>query len=62
MGSAPIHCDLCHRALKDVFIDGATVIGAWAIMCWLCHVRNGRGLGSGKGQKYNLTTLEKIDG
>ena len=59
---APKHCDLCHQKLKGNFIDGRTVYGPWGILCIPCHGQYGVGLGLGKGQKYNLETLEKIEG
>jgi hypothetical protein len=45
----------------DVFVDGKLAGGPWAIMCVLCHLAFGVGLGTGKGQKYSLKTLEKIE-
>ena len=63
---APTECDLCHRKLKgfaqQFFVDGKTVHGPWAIMCPDCHKSLGCGLGIGKGQKYNLNSLEKLEG
>lgn len=38
--------------IKEVFIDGATVHGPWAIMTPYSHQRHGCGLGQGRGQKY----------
>lgn len=61
MGSKPTHCDICRSKLKKVFIDGRTAFGPWAIMCEMCHRDQGNGLGLGKGQKYDLETLEKIE-
>jgi hypothetical protein len=62
MGVTPANCDLCHVPLTTEFIDGATAFGPWAIMCPACHRDQARGLGTGRGQKYDLKTLEKIDG
>lgn len=39
--------------IGDVFIDGATKMGPWAIMTPASHEKYGRGLGLGKGQKYH---------
>ncbi|KKL72817.1 hypothetical protein LCGC14_2081130 [marine sediment metagenome] len=58
----PILCQLCDQYLKDIFIDGKTSRGPWVIMCAGCHSMEGVGLGIGKGQKYDLTTLEKMKG
>ena len=66
MGGVPKDCDLCHNpfGFKNtmVFIDGRTAFGPWAIMCEACHRDQHVGLGTGKGQRYDLKTLEKIDG
>jgi hypothetical protein len=60
---APTHCDLCGSRLKGNFIDGKTTYGGrWGIMCIPCHGQYGYGLGLGKGQKYSLETLEKLEG
>lgn len=40
--------------IKNVFIDGKTVFGPWAIMAPSSHRSKGCGLGSGKGQRYEL--------
>jgi hypothetical protein len=61
-GLPPGLCDICGEPILDVFIDGKTVQGAWAIMCVPCHGRFGLGLGTGKGQKYLKATSEKIEG
>ena len=62
MGLKPVACDLCHHPLKTQFVDGSTKMGPWAIMCMTCHGSMGRGLGLGRGQLYNLETLEKVSG
>lgn len=63
MGTPPSKCQLCERYLKNAFIDGKLVFGtSWAIMCTGCHSFHGVGLGAGRGQKYDLKTLEKIEG
>lgn len=61
IGSKPVHCDICSQPFKEVFIDGRTITGPWALMCLVCHVRVGYGLGPGRGQKYDLVTLDKLD-
>lgn len=45
-------CDDFGDPVTDTFIDGATVFGPWAIMSPKSHRANGRGLGTGRGQKY----------
>ncbi len=62
MGSVPTNCDKCSQPLSQQFIDGATQMGQWGILCAACHHRCGCGLGLGRGQRYDLKTLEKIDG
>lgn len=62
MGSTPSHCDLCRQPLAQQFVDGKTQFGPWAIMCAICHRDQAIGLGLGRGQRYDLKTLEKIDG
>lgn len=51
-GPAPEECDICHTSLTTTFIDGATTYGPWGCMCVSCHAMDGRGLGTGHGQKY----------
>lgn len=68
----PTHCDLCgdpfnteHQPKNNppVFIDGATKFGGrWGDLCPRCHSVHGIGLGTGKGQKYNAITGEKLEG
>lgn len=60
-GEKPDACQICNQPLKGSFIDGATARG-WAIMDVACWRRVGYGLGTGKGQRYNLATLDKIEG
>jgi hypothetical protein len=40
------------QPITDVFIDGVTSFGPWAIMNFTSFRRYGRGLGTGLGQKY----------
>ena len=54
IGNVPEKCQMCGDKVIDRFIDGATKLGPWAIMCKECHKRNGRGIGVGKGQRYQL--------
>lgn len=61
-GPAPKQCDICHVPLTQTFVDGRTQFGPWAIMCAGCHRDQAIGLGVGRGQRYDLKTLEKIDG
>lgn len=61
-GAPPVNCEICHTKFKNTFIDGATVMGPWAMMCETCHVRVGMGLGIGRGQKYDVKTETKIAG
>ena len=63
-GPIPSTCDLCNYSLERArsFIDGATRMGRWAIMCPSCHDNYGRGLGTGRGQHYSHSTGKKIAG
>ena len=40
------------NSIDDIFIDGATTFGPWAIMSPASFRRYGKGLGTGIGQKY----------
>jgi hypothetical protein len=51
-GPAPKACDITGEAITDCFIDGATTQGPWANMTPKSHKKYGRGLGQGRGQKY----------
>jgi len=62
MSPKPEKCDICKEPIEDQFVDGATVMGPWAIMCSGCHFQYGRGTGTGKGQVYDAVTLEKVKG
>jgi hypothetical protein len=53
MGSFPSQCDICQSQIGDSFVDGATYGGPWAIMCLACLSGSGRGLGTGRGQRYD---------
>ena len=54
LGAPPDMCDMCRRGICDVFIDGKTSRGPWANMCVACHMTHGVGLGTGRGQQYEL--------
>lgn len=51
-GEPPETCQICQMPIHRVFVDGATRMGPWAIMCRTCHFMHGCGFGTGKGQKY----------
>jgi hypothetical protein len=54
-GNPPSTCDLCSRSIKNAFVDGVVGgVGSWACMCLTCHSLSGVGLGTGKGQQYEL--------
>jgi len=62
MGAKPVSCQICGTTLSDKFVDGATRFGPWAIMCPACHRDQALGLGTGRGQMYDLDSLEKVEG
>lgn len=41
-------CDICQ--CEYALVDGKTRMGHWAFMCNYCHLLNGVGIGTGKGQ------------
>ena len=47
-------CDFCHKEITDILYDGKTYLGPWATMCPTCWAENGIGLGTGRGQKYEM--------
>lgn len=53
-GSKPETCDVCFEPITDSFIDGKTIHGPWGNMCPRCHKKIGVGLGTGRGQLYQL--------
>jgi hypothetical protein len=57
MGAIPEKCDLCKSPLTTTFTDGS-IFGTnhWAIMCPKCHAKVGNGVGTGKGQTYDVKT------
>lgn len=52
IGIAPTKCDITGLPVIDTFIDGATIHGPWGFMIPETHKTFGRGLGTGKGQRY----------
>ena len=61
-GIIPRRCDICGEDLVGTFVDGRLKsIGTWAIMCTACSVLHSVGLGTGKGQLYNIKG-EKLKG
>jgi hypothetical protein len=56
-----ITCDFCQE-VHEWFVDGKTIGGPWAIMCPHHFEFMGVGLGTGRGQKYDAATLEKMEG
>lgn len=52
VGKVPVKDDF-GQEVKDVFIDGKTIHGPWAIMTEESFINHGIGLGTGKGQMYS---------
>lgn len=48
----PVLCEICKSPCPTQFVDGATSNNSWALMCVPCHNIFGRGLGTGRGQRY----------
>ena len=61
VGEIPKRCDLCGTDLVGTFVDGRTYNGSWGILCTSCFMLHGVGLGTGKGQLYNVLG-EKLKG
>ena len=66
-GSDPIICDICkipfNVGKNPVFYDAfVPAFGQWGLICNSCFIIHNCSLGTGKGQKYNLKTLEKLEG
>ena len=56
-------CNICQGSISDWFVDGKTnITGQWALMCPSCFEKYGVGLGTGRGQKYDYETREKVEG
>jgi len=51
-GTIPAGCDCCGIGIHSEFVDGATIHGPWANLHPTCHLRIGRGIGPGLGQRY----------
>ncbi len=62
IGTTPNRCDLCGGDLNkgEHFYDFETNAGPWALGCKKCFETHGRGLGTGKGQKYKTATREQV--
>jgi len=61
-GSVPTECQECTSPLVDVFYDAPTSNRIWGVICNNCFVKMGRKLGMGRGQKYDIKTLNMLDG
>ena len=61
-GPEPHKCQLNGCTIKDHFVDGKTRFGPWAVMCMTCWRDQGFKLGPGFGQKFDVLTLEKVEG
>lgn len=62
--SSEFACEFCKRQ-PDIIVDGKTTQGPWAWMCVEDHKIHGVGLGTGKGQKYQIIEgkhLKKLEG
>jgi len=60
-------CDFCKNEITDGRLyDAKTKFGCWATMCHKCYIKNGVGVGTGKGQRYELNKetneFEKVEG
>jgi hypothetical protein len=55
-------CQLCLEPLTESYIDGATVVGPWAIMCDGCHKEFGVGWGIGRASRHDVKTGKKLVG
>lgn len=62
VGSEIKNCQRCNEVIEDVFYDANTYLGHWLILCEGCFHKFGMGLGLGLGQKYDMATLEKLEG
>ena len=48
-------CEICGKEITGGRLyDAKTKYGCWATMCNDCYIRNGVGVGTGKGQRYEL--------
>jgi hypothetical protein len=59
-------CDFCAEKGVELetefFVDGATKMGPWAMMCDAHFHRVGVGVGPGSGQRYDAKTGVKVAG
>lgn len=57
-------CDICKVRFSNQpwFVDGRLRTGSWALMCARCYEQYGIGIGTGRGQKYDAVTKEKLEG
>jgi predicted RNA-binding Zn-ribbon protein involved in translation (DUF1610 family) len=63
MGPKPVECDFCNKKIESgYFVDGATDMGPWGIMCSHCFPLHGMGIGQGRGQKYDAKSGRKLMG
>ena len=58
----PLACQTCGIVFKtgDIFIDGRTSMGPWALMCRQCHLDIGTGIGTGNAQQYDWDTCRQL--
>lgn len=67
LGEVPSNCQICQRRLEKVFYDAkieglSDAKGSWAIVCESCFPRYAYGLGTGRGQMYEVATGRKVAG
>ncbi len=65
LGEPPAKDDITQQPIVNVFIDGATIFGLWGIMLPKTHKTYGRGLGTGRGQRYERQAdgrFKKVEG
>lgn len=56
-------CDVCGKPVGATFVDGKVKgVSSWATMCERCFGIVGVGLGTGKGQRFNTQTGQKLAG
>lgn len=54
----PETCNVCECRIKLVFVDGATRMGPWMLMCPTCHKQQGGRLGLGMGQRFEKSQID----
>ena len=72
LGSPIENCEACGGKVGEVFYDAYTIrpfildylhpATRWAILCHGCFQELNGKLGTGRGQKYDTKTLEKLEG